>query len=178
MKQAKIIGIGGVSRAGKSTLAQKLKDSFDGSVLIVAQDEFVRPESDIPKVKERTDWEHPASIDFERIKAEVKAQKRNYDLIIVEGLLAFYDPELAAMLDLTVLIKISQETFMERRKKENRWGKEPDWYLDHVWESYLKFGQFEAEVVLEDWDGEVLETSPPGSYFLNLFTRDSSLHSE
>ncbi|MEQ9229379.1 MAG: hypothetical protein RIF46_01770, partial [Cyclobacteriaceae bacterium] len=158
--------------------AHKLKDSFDGSVFILAQDEFVRPESGIPKIKERTDWEHPASIDFERIKAEAKAQKRNYDLIIVEGLLAFYDPELAAMFDLTVLMNISRETFMERRKQESRWGKEPDWYLEHVWDSYLKFGQFEAEVVLEDWDGEVLETSPLGSYFRNLLSRDSSLHSE
>lgn len=160
MKQCEIIGIGGVSRSGKSTLAQKLKDSFDGPVLILAQDEFVRPESEIPKIKNRTDWEHPASIDFERIKAEVKAQKRNYGLIIVEGLLAFYDPFLAAMFDKSVLMKISRQTFMERRKQETRWGEEPDWYLDHVWDSYMKFGQFEANVVLEDWDGKVPEFLP------------------
>ena len=46
-----IIGIGGVSRAGKSTLAEKLKvhlEKAGKSVDIFCQDEYVKPKISIP----------------------------------------------------------------------------------------------------------------------------------
>ncbi|MEP0986651.1 hypothetical protein [Ekhidna sp.] len=145
-----IIGIGGVSRSGKSSLAQKIKDRLsDRQVLLLDMDDFVFSASDIPKINGKTDWERPESVDFNQILSEVQNSRRNYDIIIVEGILAFANDALRSGYDLTIQIQLSKETFLLRRKKEQRWGDEPDWYLEHVWDSYLKWGQFqEADMQL------------------------------
>lgn len=142
---AQIIGIGGVSRSGKSTLARKLSAHFsDKRVCIFDQDDFVKPEAEIPKVQDRTDWEHPASIDVDALVSEIYAAQAHHDLIIVEGLLAFHFDELTRLYDLTIFMQIDFEMFLFRRQKETRWGAEPDWYIRHVWEAHLPYGQFPA----------------------------------
>ena len=65
---SRIIGIGGCSRSGKSTLARRIKERFsDLCVLILDMDDFVLPKDQIPKIKDRTDWELPASVDFKKL---------------------------------------------------------------------------------------------------------------
>jgi len=141
---ARIIGIGGVSRSGKSTLAKKLKDHFATKrVVILDQDDFVKPQHAIPKIHGRTDWEHPDSIDLVALLAEMDAAQANQDVIIVEGLLAFHFEELRSRYDITIFISISKDTFLFRRQQETRWGTEPDWFIAHVWDSHLTYGQFD-----------------------------------
>lgn len=143
MSETKIIGIGGVSQSGKSSLAEKIKKRFSGNTLVWSQDDFTNPESQIPKINNLTDWEHPDSIDFQQIKNLIEAQKENYDLIILEGLLAFHDDELANFFDIKIMLTISKDTFLQRRKQETRWGSEPDWFIHHVWDSFLNFGNYQ-----------------------------------
>jgi len=141
----RIIGIGGASRSGKSTLARKLSAHFSAKrVRILDQDDFVKPEAQIPMIHYRTDWEHPASIDVEALVSEIYATQAQHDLIIVEGLLAFHFSELNQLYDLTIFMQIDFETFLFRRQQETRWGAEPDWYIRHVWEAHLQDGQFPA----------------------------------
>lgn len=162
----RVIGIGGVSRSGKSTLARKLEKAIHGTVLVLSQDDFTRPVDQIPTIRDRTDWEHPDSIDFQKLISEISIKSEHFDFILLEGLLAFTNEKLNSLYDHTILLTILKETFLARRKQESRWGKEPDWYLEHVWESYLKYGQYEAESVVYDWDGSVEEvlTSLPNLY--------------
>ena len=68
-----IIGIGGVSRSGKSTLAAliyRLYTEGGQTAIVLAQDDFVFPTEQIPKIRngseEEIDWEIPESIDFQR----------------------------------------------------------------------------------------------------------------
>lgn len=143
---AKIIGIGGVSRSGKSNLARQIKNHFaKRKVLIISQDEFVIDETNIPKVGDRTDWEHPDSIDLGKILETVEDNKNECDLIIIEGILAFYFDELNTMYDKRIILNISKETFLNRRKQETRWGEEPEWFLAHVWESFLNYSNSELK---------------------------------
>ena len=131
-----------MSRSGKSDLAKKIMSYFSSKkVLLIEQDEFVLDEASIPKIKDRIDWEHPESIDFEKIIETVKKQHEAHDLVIVEGLLAFSNSVLNELYNLRVCMEISKDTFMERRRKEMRWGIEPAWYWEHVWISFMKFGQ-------------------------------------
>ena len=145
-----IIGIGGASRSGKSTLAQRLKEALAPSqVLSLDLDEYVFDEKEVPHINGHPDWEVPESIDYKRVEHAIRENKSKYDVIIVEGILAFANASLNALYDLTVFMEISKDTYFERRRLETRWGKDPEWYLEYVWEAHLKYGQYpEADFVL------------------------------
>ncbi len=145
------IGIGGVSRAGKTSLSNYIKSLYPKkSVYLIEMDNFVRNEADIPKIKDYTDWEHPISVDFDKIKNRLKEAICQYDIVITEGILIFYSEELNRLFDKRIFINIPKNMFFKRRLQEKRWGAEPDWYLDYVWESYLKYGK------LKDSDNSTL----------------------
>lgn len=137
----KIIGIGGVSRAGKTSLAERIPSFLQGRRCIVFhQDDFVSPEEKIPLIRDRIDWESPQSLDLEKFKISIIQATLSHDWVIAEGLMAFYSKDLVQLYDKKMFVSISYETFLARRKKETRWGEEPDWYIQHVWDSYQKMG--------------------------------------
>ena len=136
------IGIGGVSRAGKTTLSHYIETLYPHKkILIISMDQFVKDPEKIPKIKDKTDWEHPVSVDFDRIQQKIKESVEVYDLVITEGIMIFYNEAVNELFDKRIFIDIPKSLFYIRRKKEQRWGKEPAWYLDYVWESYLKYGK-------------------------------------
>lgn len=137
-----IIGIGGVSRAGKTTLAEWLRNQFPGKKThLICQDEFAYPTEQLPRIKDRIDWEHPDSIDHERFKKSILAESKLNDIVIAEGLLVFHDRLTNNLYDSMLLVEIDYQTFLDRKEHDHRWGHEPDWYVKHIWESYLKYGQ-------------------------------------
>lgn len=136
-----IIGIGGVSRSGKSLLAKQIAGWYPGdSVKILDQDDYVYPVEKIPKIKGETDWECPESINFDRYLTVVQQNAQIFDRVIAEGLMVFYDPRLVALMDKKIFLTIPYELFVQRKKPDTRWGPFPDWYIDHIWNSYLKYG--------------------------------------
>ncbi|MCO6480377.1 MAG: hypothetical protein J5I94_27295 [Phaeodactylibacter sp.] len=160
-----IIGIGGVSRSGKTTLAKRLARHFRRqglSAVILHQDDFVFPEEQIPKIRGKTDWEHPGSIDFERFRQAIRSNANTHDIVIAEGLMALYDEGANALYDKCFFVEISRETFLERKSQDLRWGKEPDWYIIRIWDSFQQYGQprqplpeilvVNGEETAVDWD--------------------------
>lgn len=142
-KKTTIIGVGGVSRSGKSTLARQLQQHFSAKgkkCLILSQDDFVKDMELIPQVRDRVDWEDPESIDWEKLKGKIEQMKADFQVIIVEGLFAFVEPSLTARYDMKFFMEISKETFLARKAVDDRWGPEPDWFIEHIWESYLRYG--------------------------------------
>ncbi|MBL7813651.1 MAG: hypothetical protein JNL70_01510 [Saprospiraceae bacterium] len=164
-----IIGIGGVSRSGKSTLAALIKDYFtvrkdsygEGgqSAVVLSQDDFVFPVEQIPSISKdgevEIDWEIPESIDFQRYKTAILEAERQFDHVITEGLLNFYDETINALFDKFFLVNITKETFLKRKSEDKRWGEVPAWYVQHIWESYEKYGR----TILKDKNKEVVEIS-------------------
>ena len=111
------IGIGGVSRAGKTTLATYIKDLYPNKKThIISMDDYVHEPDKIPRIKDRIDW---------------------------EGILIFYSEEVNKLFDKRIFIDIPKSLFYIRRRNDTRWGKEPRWYIDYVWESYLKYGRLQ-----------------------------------
>ncbi len=136
------IGIGGASRAGKTSLSNYIKSLYPNKkVFLIQMDEFVKDEADIPKVRNHTDWEHPISVDFERIKQTLTQALNENDIVITEGILIFYSPQLNSLFDKRIFINIPKTVFYKRKRQDLRWGKEPDWYIDYIWESYQKYGK-------------------------------------
>jgi nicotinamide/nicotinate riboside kinase len=69
-----------------------------------------------------------------------------FDVVIAEGLFAFYDDKMNELYDKKFHVKISKRTFLIRRAMDIRWGYEPTWFIDHVWQSFLKFGKPKKEI--------------------------------
>jgi uridine kinase len=141
MSSSMMIGIGGVSRSGKSTLAQKLEPFFKGkTTAIINQDEYIHSAFQMPWIGTELDWEDPESLDFQRMYYEIAWLSKNVEILIVEGLFAFYYPALNKKYDKKILIEIDFNTFVDRKLMDERWGKVPEWYIKHIWDSYLSFG--------------------------------------
>lgn len=138
----KIIGIGGVSRAGKTSLAQHINDWFpDKRVKILHQDDFINPIPKIPLIKGQTDWEIPESLDFIAFRDEILYAKDKYDYVLAEGLMVYWNPEVCQLFDKKIFIEISKNTFLNRKTLDQRWENEPNWYIEHIWQSHFKYGR-------------------------------------
>jgi len=136
------IGVGGISRAGKTTLSKYIQGLYPKKKsLIISMDDYVMEVDNIPRIKDRIDWETPASVNYEKIKKKIEASVIEYDLVITEGILIFYSEEVNKLFNKRIFIDIPKSLFYIRRHSETRWGEEPKWYIDYVWESYKKYGE-------------------------------------
>lgn len=112
-----IIGIGGVSRAGKTTLANQLSKRIKGKTIgILKQDDFVKKDH-LPMIRDHIDWEHPDSIDWKSLLSAIQSYKKKYDLVIVEGLFAFYQGNINACYDRCIFVYIEKDLFWKRKNK-------------------------------------------------------------
>ncbi|MEE4259417.1 MAG: hypothetical protein V2I62_06635 [Bacteroidales bacterium] len=135
-----IIAIGGISNAGKSMLAANIAEFYkDQSTIVLCQDNYARPTPDIPKIDGHTNWEIPESINFDKFYNEIIESAKKFEIVIAEGLFVFYEPRLIKLYDKSVYLSIGKDTFIERKKDDLRWGKEPDWYMQHIWDSHFKY---------------------------------------
>jgi len=140
-----IIAIGGSSTAGKSTLAAKIGEVYDHKrVKILCQDSYVKPESEIPLIRDHIDWEVPESIDFDKFYRAIVFANMQYDVVIVEGLMIYYNRRTVDLFNKRIFVEIDKATFLKRKSRDLRWGKEPQWYMEHIWSSYLKYGRVPA----------------------------------
>lgn len=144
-----IIGIGGISRAGKTNLAKLLKNDFMDSTYIVHLDHYIKDSSHwnfftrypvfyLSKLYFRFDMEHPYTIDFDRMIQDILQYKMQYKNVIVEGFLVAHDQRVKKLLNKYIHVQISKNEFMKRRM--NDYKKNNTWYAKHVWSSYMKFG--------------------------------------
>jgi nicotinamide/nicotinate riboside kinase len=149
-----IIGIGGPSRSGKSTLARLLVNHYRDSgktAIVLYMDDFVFPTEVIPKVRDKVDWECPESINFDLLSEVLDFYKSKFEVVVVDGFLAFYDKNLSNKYDERIFVSVSKETFLTRKEQDLRWGDIPRWFFEHIWESYLKYGipDFEKDNYLQ-----------------------------
>lgn len=136
---ATVIAIGGVSRSGKSSLALWLHQQLPKSMML-SQDDFPSLEDQIPKVKGRVDWEHPASINWLLWQRAVSSNMEDCDYLILEGLFMFRPEAEVVAADFSYYLSMEKTDFLIARRKEQRWGKEPEWFIEHVWDSHFEYG--------------------------------------
>lgn len=134
-----IIGIGGVSNSGKSALARRIeKLVHPKKACVLCQDDFTKPR--LAYIKDHLNWEHPDSIDFEKLYQRVLQEEKSHDVVIVEGIFAFHHAPTTQLYDKAIYLIIDRNTFFDRKKRDIRWGKEPAWYIEHIWDSHLAYG--------------------------------------
>jgi nicotinamide/nicotinate riboside kinase len=134
-----VVGIGGASRAGKTSLSHFIQTAFAGTSTILSMDDFVKSEEHIPLIRDRIDWESPASVDYPKLIDRTIACKADVELVIVEGILVFAETTLSSLFDSSFFVEVSKELFLSRKHEDIRWD-EPQWFIDHIWNSYLNYG--------------------------------------
>ena len=144
-----IIGIAGGTGSGKTTVVRKIVESLPaGEVVLLPQDSYYKDSSHVPAAeRQRINFDHPDAFDWPLLRNQVAALRRGesieqptYDyitssrqaatvhiepreVVIIEGIMALYDPDLRAMMDLKVfvdtdpderLIRVIQRDMLER----------------------------------------------------------------
>lgn len=135
------IGICGASGSGKSTLAEELATMVNKSILIINQDAYYKDHPDL-SFEERCllNYDEPSIFDHDQLLEDVqnllegrRVSKKRYDyshhcradvqgeylephdVIIVEGIHAFYDARLRAMMDLKLYMHVESDICLLRR---------------------------------------------------------------
>ncbi len=137
-----IIGIAGVSRAGKTSLALQIQKWVGGSkCIILSQDDYIQELDQMPKIRNHIDWEQPDSLDFDALYQAIVEAQKNYQIVVVEGHLLFANERIVTILNKKIFIQISKEAFLSRKTLDHRWGNEPDWYIEHIWDQHFITGK-------------------------------------
>lgn len=136
-----IIGVAGGTGSGKTTVVNNiLKKLSSDEVIVISQDNYYRDGSHLPfEVREKTNFDHPRSIDFELLVEHLKKLKKGKTIhqpvysflthsrtgeeittpakkvIIVEGILVLTNPDLRELFDLKVYVHTASDERLIRR---------------------------------------------------------------
>lgn len=134
------IGIGGISRAGKSTLVKKLCDHYN--LQSIHFDRFLT--SPIEKYDQNIqanilDWEDPSCYNIDKFNEQLVQLKnelvRDRRIYIVEGFLIYSRKDITDLFNCRVLMDIDKEVARERRKNTKDYPS--DYYFDeYIWKGF------------------------------------------
>ncbi len=155
------IGICGASGSGKSTLAEELARMVNKSILIINQDAYYYDHPDMSfEERCKLNYDEPSIFDHDLLLEDVRAllsgqrvlrkrydytahrrapQAEEYlephDVIVVEGIHAFYDERLRDMMDLKLFVRVDSDICLLRRIQRdiNERGRA----IDNISEQYL-----------------------------------------
>lgn len=146
MKKAILIGVAGGTGSGKTSMAKNIVHDFDPrEVVIIEQDSYYYDLSNIQmETRGRHNFDHPDSYDFPQLRVdmrnllsghEVKIPIYDYmthtrsttefqivtgqKIIVLEGIMVLYDPELRNLMDIKVYIETAADIRFIRRLKRD-----------------------------------------------------------
>ncbi|MBN2781143.1 MAG: uridine kinase [Candidatus Marinimicrobia bacterium] len=157
-----VIGIAGGSGSGKTSVAKALvKDMHLNGAVIIEQDWYYLDLSHLPQ-EERMKWnfDHPDSVEFDLLIRDLKAMREgktvkvpqyNYvthsraketltvapqKVVIVEGILVLYEPQLRDLLDIKIFVDTDMDIRFIRRLKRDIY--ERGRAIDNVINQYMR----------------------------------------
>lgn len=135
-----IIGIAGGTGSGKSTMSEKIVETFGGRALLINQDDYYKDLSHLSEEERlQQNFDHPDAIDFNLLKEHLLSLKNNKpievpiynfchstreintrtvkpaEIIIVEGILLFAVPEIRNLCDLKIFVETDDDVRLLRR---------------------------------------------------------------
>jgi uridine kinase len=135
-----VIGIAGGTGSGKSTFTNRLKANFGDKISVVYLDNYYRQRDDIPfEERKRINYDHPDAFEMDLMVEQLRELKDGhaidcpvYDysvhnrstetvhvnpaqVIIVEGILAFYDARIRDLMDIKIYVEADADERILRR---------------------------------------------------------------
>ena len=155
-----IIGIGGGTGSGKTTVVNQILSEFPaGEVEVISQDSYYKDTSHLSfEERCKINFDHPKSIDFELLESHLKALKKGENInqpvysfkthnrtgettitkpkkvVIVEGILILSNTELRSLFDIKIFVHADSAERLMRRLKRDIAERGRD--LDEVLERY------------------------------------------
>lgn len=139
-----IIGICGASGSGKSTLAKELAKRLEGRCVYIKQDPYYKDHPDMSfEERERINYDEPDAFEYKALTADLRALRSGHsitakgydytqhrrcdseariepaDVILLEGIHVFYDPDVRDMLDFKIFIQVDPDVCLLRRVKRD-----------------------------------------------------------
>ncbi len=147
-----VIGLGGGSASGKSTIADQLRNRLEPlRVAVINQDRYFHDTARLPRhtspdgAREWPDHNQPGSFDFTRLRTDLQAARDgDAEVVIVEGILVLHDAELRKLMDLKLFVEADPDERIVRRIQRNvargyNLDDICDFYLDSVRYRYREF---------------------------------------
>jgi len=165
-KKPFIVGIAGGTASGKTTLAANLENALTGyKILIIHMDSYFKSDKDMPRAKAfvtgkvYADHNHPETMDLNKLNSdldEIIQTNKDYDIVIVEGLLTLWHDDICGKLDFKIFVDCKADERIVRRIKRNmQWGLSfdeiTDVYLDMVryrHEEYAEPSKWRADIIV------------------------------
>jgi uridine kinase len=135
-----VIGIAGGTGSGKSTLSEKIMETFSGRAVLINQDDYYKDLLHLSEEeRSKQNFDHPDSIDFQLLHRHLVQLKNDKpievpiynfchharenktrtiqpaDIILVEGILLFAVPEIRELCDLKVFVETDDDIRLLRR---------------------------------------------------------------
>ena len=155
-----IICVTGGTGAGKTTIANKLKEKINNEAVIISQDSYYKDLSHLTKEERRkANFDHPDSIEFTLLKKQLLQLKNGKtietptydftthnrteavttvhpkDIIILEGILLLAVPEIRDLVDIKVFVDVEDDVRLLRRIKRDI--EERDRTIANIQKQYL-----------------------------------------
>jgi uridine kinase len=135
-----IVGIAGGTGSGKTTVVRKIIENMPkGEVAVLSQDSYYRDNGHLPlEERQEINFDHPQALEFELLVEHLKKLKKGENIqepiysyltctraeetntvyprevIIVEGILIFTNPELRKLLDIKIFVYADADDRLER----------------------------------------------------------------
>lgn len=140
-----IIGIGGGTGSGKTTVVDQIVSDFpEGQVTVISQDSYYKDLSHLPmEDRIRVNFDHPNAIDFELLCQHLRALKQGQDIVqpvysfvahnrtdktvlttptqvlVVEGILILTDASIRDLFDIKIFVHADSDERLIRRLKRD-----------------------------------------------------------
>ncbi len=157
-----IVGVGGGTCSGKSTLTNKLQERLSDkkTVFIHTDKYYIRPpKTTIAPItgKEYIEMNIPEALDLKTLIRDFNEACDNTenDLVVIEGLFALYLPELLSRYDLKIFVDLDSDERIVRRIKRHMANGET---MDQVTDRYLDSVRFRHNEFVEPtrWRADIV----------------------
>lgn len=138
------IGIAGPSGSGKTALARRLAPLLPRDSIVISLDSYYLPQSHLtPEERDRLNYDHPEALDWNLLLQHLERLRHGHPVeqpmyrfdrhardaqtrrvpprpyLILEGILALYDPRVRGMMDLKVFVDTRDAECLGRRLRRD-----------------------------------------------------------
>lgn len=164
-KEPLIIGVGGGSGSGKTTVVKHILSSIGReNILLIQHDSYYRDLNHLPlEERKKQNFDHPSSLETELMIRHVNALKNGYqvdipvydfaahtrseetvkaapkEIILLDGILIFTEPDLRKLMDIRLFVDTDDDVRLLRRIKRDimERGRDLEGVI-HQYETYVR----------------------------------------